>query len=135
MRCSKNRPCELRGSKIPWARFGKKSSSPCFARATKGTLPRRPTSSNTATARASWPLPPQGRQRFGCIFGGHLDQGALLPAVRDANPPPAIAAPLAQPLADDLCFFHLMGQQDFGRHISCLVVILLDKLSQHVRIG
>ena len=44
------------------------------------------------------------------------------------------AALLAQPLADDLSFLDLLRQQHLGWDCRRLVVKLLDKFTQHIRI-
>src|SRR5690606_5543799 len=46
----------------------------------------------------------------------------------------AIAAPLAQPLADHLGLFHFLRQQHLRRHAGSLLVILFDELSHHIHV-
>ncbi len=95
MRCSRNSPCESRGSMIESFRPGRNISSCCLARDATGTRPVSSNSSSTFTASASCPLPPSTISKSGSMEKDGSFFPPMLPSPAPSSAKTAGEAPRA----------------------------------------
>ncbi len=81
------------------------------------------------------PLHAQRGERLDGVFGSHLHQLAVFTVVGHDQLHLFAAAASAQPLLDDLGFFHVVGQQHLVGDVGGIGIELLDELLHDLRVG